>query len=280
MFKQTKRSIHQAFANPIFRHAVVIVAACLLWLGVAVPGFADLQVVSETEGERITTYYKANRIAAPTPDGANMILFCETEEVVLVSPSGEQRYWQGNINELQEALEGLMGGLTEALSDAPEGLGALFGDLFGGSSDTVEVRITPNGSDAIAGYEADKYVVETNSGNGWNTFEELWLANGLMKQIQSEVGSCFNLSQDMLDSISSAAVAMPELEAVLSSQEYQALVEAGYPVRQRQTMRMFGMETTTKTEVLEVSNASIAEEKFQIPAGYEQVSSPVELLGI
>lgn len=265
------------------KHYVVALVVCLVWLGLTAVGFADLKIVTETDGAPSETLYKSNRIAAPMGDGSNMILYCDVGEVAIVSSPDVQRYWRGTFGEIRTAFEQLF---SEAMAGADDedmpDLGALFGALFGGGDDEeILVRISPDGGDTVAGYRADRYVVETGRDGDWRVHEEVWISSDLLREVTGEVGACveimFDLQAELLGGVS---IGMDELEAVLASSDYQALMQRGFPVRNKQTLRMFGMAVETLTEVVDVSRDKLGEDAFTVPSGYTRVSSPLELLGM
>src|SRR5690625_1146444 len=162
-----------------------------------------------------------------------------------------------------------------------EELGALFGSLFGDADDAEEmlVRVSQAGDETIAGHAAEHYVVETGNENDWRVYEELWIAPGLLADLMAEVGACVDTMFEFQgDLMPTASTRTGELDAVLASPDYQALIERGFPVRTKESMSFFGMTIETMTEVVEVNRHTIPEDAFAIPPGYQRVDSPLELM--
>lgn len=287
----------EAARKGIGRGVAVALTVALLWLGVTGLGFADLRIVHETEGVRSETLFKGDRIAVLNPDGFDTLFYCDVQEIVMVSPYGGGRYWQGSLDELLETFEAMFspegfGGLAGMFDDAEDmdddelaalgELGDLFGALFGGGGDKSEplqVRITKSGEDTVAGYAAEHYVVETGRGGTWDLYEEVWISPALMADLNREVGRCVSVMMDVQSSlVGTVSTGLDDLDAVMNSEEYLGLMERGYPVRTKEVTSFFGMTFETLAEVVEVSKESIPAGKFSVPAGYTRVGSPVEVM--
>lgn len=215
----------------------------------------------------------------------------------MISSSRSGRYWQGNIATYQDELEQEFNDLLQATSDvfADFGdfgafgdlgdlgdVGALLGELFGGGSpdDEIRVRVTKAGEDTVAGYSAERYTVETSRGDDWRVFEEIWISSDLLKEVAAEASACVDIMSDVSSEISSAidAFGIDEMEAVLASPDYQALLKRGYPVRIKQTMRgLFGETVESISEVVDVIKGPISEDAFIVPSGYRRVDSFFEV---
>lgn len=268
------------------RSLVVVLVAGLLWFGASGTGFADLRIVTEAEGERTETFFKGNRIASPMLDGSNFVFYCDVGQIAVISPRSSAQYWQGTFDDLRADIEALWDfdlGDDEGADDGgmPD-LGALLGGLFGGGGDKEEtqVRVTKKGSATVAGYAADHYVVETGSKNKWRVFEERWISADLLRELTAEVGTCIDYVLELEGALEGLSpFGLGDLEAVLASPDYQALMTKGFPVRSVQTLRIFGMETKLSDEVVEVSRERISEDVFTIPPGYKRVDSALQLFG-
>ncbi len=276
----------------IRKFLAVAVGIGLFWLGVTDVGSADFRIVEESEGVRIETLVKNNRIASINPDGFNTLLFCDAQEVVLLS-AFSQRYWRGSLTELQAAFETMfspegLGALFDvgaAEDDFPSGfdLGELFGALFGAANQRpageVQVRVSRVGEETVAGYAAEHYVVETGRGGTWNVYEEVWISPDLLAEVRREAGSCVSVMMDLQhELLAGLAVGMDDLDAVLKSEDYRALMARGYPVRTKDTMSFFGMTFETVHEVVEVSREPIPEDRFNVPARYVRVDDIWDVL--
>lgn len=271
--------IGAAFGRTIATVAVV----GLLLIGATGVGLADMRIVEESEGVRTETLFKNNRIASPMPDGSKAVYFCDVGEIMMVSPSNAKRYWRGTLEELQGAFDSLFAGEDggEGAGDM-ESLGALLGSLFGAADDDGEetlVRVSKAGEETIAGYATEHYVVETGSEGNWRVYEEMWIAPDLLAELTTEIGACIEVMMELQGQLlPSMSTGMDELDAVLASPDYLALMERGYPVRTKNNMKLFGMEFETVTETVEVNRDAIAEDAFGVPAGYKQVDHPLEIL--
>lgn len=278
---QSKSGKNLNFRNGFGRRIVAAAVVCLLWLGVTGSGFADIRIVSESEEGRTETLFKQNRIAAPAADGANMLLFCDTGEITLISSTDVRRYWRGTVDEMKAEFDGFLGEATGGQDGMPD-LGSLLGGLFGApAAGEIQVRVSKVGDETIAGYAAEHYRVETGSNNEWQTYEETWIAADLMKEVTAEVGACVDIMLEIVGQMPALATfGMDELEAVLTSPDYQALMAKGFPVRSQQTMRIFGMSVETFSEVVAVSRDAISEDAFTVPVGYQRVNSLFEMFGM
>lgn len=279
------------------RRIVVLAALCIIWAAATWTGYADLRIVEHTDGERMETLYKGNRIAAQLDVGLSTVFMCETGEFIMMSSSRGGRYWQGDIaayqeelNELYQESADLLSGLGDFSDFGDFGdlgdMGALFGELFGGGNQAAEeihVKVTKVGEDTVAGYAAEHYIVETGSGNDWRVYEEIWVSTALFDEIAAEVGACVDFMLEISEELSAATggFAMDEIDAVLASPEYQALMERGYPVRVKQSIRgLFGQTTQSLNEVIEVNRDPILEDAFVVPSGYRRVDHFFEVFEI
>lgn len=277
------------FGGMTGKFMVVLVAVGLLWMGATGVGLADLRIVEESEGVRSEMLYKNNRIAATNPAGFNTLLFCDVQEFVLMSQL-DQRYWQGHFSEVQAAVEAIFSpegmGALFGLDDDEAGdidFGQLFGSLFGAggqdSAEPLQVRVTRVGEDTIAGYDAEHYVVETGRGGQWDVFEEMWISPALFAEVRREVGACMSMMMEVQSELLSGfGTGLDDLDAVLTSEEYLALTERGYPMRSKESTTFFGMTFEIVSEVVEVSRDPIPDSAFAVPAGYERVENLMDLI--
>lgn len=264
------------------RRLVLAVVACVVWLGVTSPGWADVRIVSESEGERTELLLRGNRIAAPAMGVGRFLLNCETGELTIVSSEGGGRYWSGTADEFQRVFDQMFSGFTGGMQGMPD-MGGALGGLFGGPqrTDEVRVRVTKVGEETIAGFRSEHYRVETGSGGQWKVYEEIWVSSDLLQLVKSEVGGCIDLMHDFTSGLSTMGPAgMGDTEAVMASPDYQALSEHGFPVKNHVTTSVFGTTINTVSEVVEVSRDPISEDAFTVPSGYRRVSSPLELFGM
>lgn len=271
------------------KFVAVVVAVGLMWLGATGVGLADLRIVDESEGVRTETLFKNNRIAVTNPAGFNTMLYCDVQEIVLMSPL-DQRYWQGSVSEVQAAVEAMFSpegmGALFGLDDDVAGdvdFGQLFGALFGAggqdSAEPLQVRVSRVGEDTIAGYAAEHYVVETGRGGEWDVFEEVWISPALFAEVNREVGACMSMMMEVQSELLSGfGIGVDDLDAVLTSEEYLALTERGYPVRSKESTSFFGMTFEIVSEVVEVSRDPIPDSAFAVPAGYERVENLMDLM--
>lgn len=263
-----------------FRQSMaVLVIMGLVWAGAAFSGLANIRIVEDSGGVKSESLYKGNRVATVTGDGENSIIMCSTEEVIVMS-SETKRYWRGEMSVFTDTFAGIseelsgLGGDMGGMGD----LGALFGGMFGGQQqpDEILVRVTKVGEETVAGYAADKYVVETGSANNWRVYEELSISIKLMDELKSEVGDCTAVMDDFMSSMGGFdMLGLEEFAAVMESPDYNALLKNGYPVRSKQFIQGFfgSPPTEISSVVVEVKHENIPEDAFAVPAGYQKVDS-------
>lgn len=288
------------------RLVVVIAAVCAIWLGATGVGLADLRIVETSEGGRTETLFKRNRVTTNMDDDHRIILFCERKELLIISSSQGGRYWHGSFDTYEAELQNLFSVSAEFFSsfdleafkeledmegieeiDGFEDLTAILGELFSPNksrqSEEISVSITKIGEETVAGYPAEHYVIVTGMGDQQRVFEELWVSETLLDEVKAEAAGCEEFMADVSDEFVGPMgdFGMGELAAVLNSPEYQALLERGYVVRRKEFFTgLFGDDYETLTEVVEVSNALIAEDIFEVPAGYQRVDSLIDVLDL
>lgn len=277
-----------------YRYIATVACLCTIWFGSTWPGFADIRIVEQFEGGRTETLFKGNRMASQIDVGTKTIFLCESGQMTVMSTDQGGRYWQGNITAYKEELTELLSAssdLIDGLGDLEDmgdfgdfgEIGAFFEELFGGGKEAaqIQVRVTEAGVDNIAGYAAEHYIVETNSGNEWKVYEEIWISRDLFKEIAAEAPACPDLMVELMSDFSSGigSFGLAEMDAVLASPDYRALMERGYPVRSKQSIPgLFGETMELLNEVVEVTKDTIAEDAFTVPAGHRQVGSFFEVI--
>lgn len=290
-------------------YIATMVAVFTILLAVTGTGFADLRIVENVNGERLQTLYKGNRIASQIDIDVRSVLFCERQELAIISSRQGGRYWLGNVSEFEEELAGWVSATTELLSDLDFGdlglgdwdfgefgdfdfgdlggfdLGGLFGELFASEPEPVEilVRVSKVGEETILGYAAEHYVVEVGSSGDWRVYEEVWVSNDLMQTVIAESPACMDFFSDIMSDIASSlnAFGIDEREAVYASADYQELMDRGIPVRRKESvMDPFGGSFELFSEVVEVSKDPVSEDLFVIPSGYRRVGTVFEVFDI
>lgn len=271
--------------------ATLIILATATWTG-----RADLRIVEELRSIAGGVVQSAQREFFITQDRGGMIredgvrtyYYCDTGEVTLVFPPELGLYWQGTLDEFREEAEKLLGVVNALLAELqamPE-LKQLFGTMSPQPERSeVGVRVRKLGSGTIAGYTAERYVVETGSGDTWQVYEDVWVSRELFEQIAAIGGECASQTYDLELDVSSlaestaGAFGMGEIAAIANSSEYVALFEQAHPVRrQSQFTVLFGLTVQSIVEVVEVSTEPIPEEYFQIPPGYTRMESLVDMM--
>lgn len=261
---------------------ITMLAAVIMWSVMSFPALADMRIrtadIFMDEKSYTDIMAKQSRIRVQYSDDSGQIFDCSTGLVTIISPPEDGVYWQGTPAELSETLRSFFGTALGELSSFE----SLFGNVDDGGTGDVNVRVTTVGSDNIAGYDATHYFVEYDEGDGWQTYENLWLSPKLMQEVRSEVGACiqdvFELHQEMesfLDFLGLGA-----LVAVASHPQYVDLVQDAYVMRTVQPFVFFGFEFETESIVVEVSNEDLSADLFSIPAEYTPVESPAELFGL
>lgn len=261
-------------------------AALAAWLCIGAAASADLRVVLEDD-EGYTTEYlmKNNLMAILHGDGGFHLIDCNAGLFMIVDPASET-YWRGTPDELARQLEVDVDEAMSAIEEEiPEELAGLFGALFGGGGGAPDaVRAIRLDSEPVAGYDAERYLVEYRQDGKWRRFEELWVSPALLREVQSEVGACMNAvaydAMNALMSVFSSGAGFGGLDAlayVSASPEYRAVQEKGFPVRTQTVVEIFGFSVEVTTELTEVSREPLDDEMFTVPAGYLLVDDVWEM---
>lgn len=258
------------------RRVLGVGATLMLWAMMSVPGLADLRIVTQGEDFQQEVLLKDSFYAVTQSDGSHYIINCASGEFSMVIPS-EHMYWQGTVDDLLSQLEEALGEVSDSV---PGDIFDDFADLFGLPQGPVTVRTTLRGTDTIAGYEATHYHVEYQQNGTWQTHEEIWVSPSLLRAVEAEVDGCVNtVARDVMQTVTSVfAMGFDAASNVVGSDEYLALMEEGYPVRNRTFFQFFGMSFDSTTEVTQVSTDPLSDELFTIPAGYHRIESLRELM--
>lgn len=265
---------------------VTILVGLIMWSAVSVPALADLRIrtadvdniMDETSHTELLV--KQSRIRMLLPDGSGQIFDCPTGLVTMISSPEDGVYWQGTMADMAEMLADMFGSVMEEL---PPGLEFLFGDT--GGTGEVNVRVTTIGSDTIAGYDATHYLVEYDEGNGWKTYQNVWVSRQLMQELLAEAGPCIHDVYDWQRTLSELTgffdlFGLGAVAAVASHPDYMALMQDAYLVRSVQPFAIFGIEFEVESAVVEVSKEPLSEDLFTVPAGYTPVEDASALFGM
>lgn len=256
--------------------AVAVVAAGLLLSGTA---SADLRIrtVDVYLGEESVSDLLVTRSAVrvDSADSFSQILLCTTGDMILLGPPNLGLYWRGSVDELINYFESFF---ARVLASVPPEAAQLLG---AGGAPPVDLRIIPLGEDVVAGYPAVGYRVQYNDGSGWQTLEQVWISEQLMREIEAEAGDCLRRLMEFQVAFSKAVmmfVADGSLAASLHP-EYTALITSGFPVRNVSETYVFGFPVTVQSVVRDVSREAIPDDYFMVPDSYRRVEDPMELLG-
>lgn len=233
----------------------------------SLPGMDDLP--GHGDGQEL--FMKNGRIAMPSPDGTRFVVHCAIGEFAMVADRHDS-FWQGTPAQFLEELEAAFAMMGMSDPDEPGWIEHMFGS--GRDAVTVPVRTTRVGEETVAGYDAVQYSIEFERDGRWESFGNVSAAPGLLREIEAEIGPCFNT---VLLEMQQALVAMglgeaDEMWSVLTSPEYTALANEGYPVRNEQIVETFGMRIESTTEVTQVNRGPLADDMFVIPDQYERIS--------
>lgn len=253
-----------------------------LWLGMGAAASADMRITFQGEEGFYEMFMKQGRIMSPMDyEGSRMIVDCQLQEVIFVGSVNDRKYWQGTPAELAEAVDSALNELLTPFTEVP-GIGDFLGGLFGAvsnQSEAIDVRIREVGRENINGYDTVHHRIEVNSGQGWRTYEELWVSKALMDAIKAEVGNCITLALDLERQLASLIpVGVEEHRAVVEEPAYRSILEQGFPVRSHLKMQVFGVAMDEVTQVIDVSEVEVSDEYFVVPEGYTRVSHAIELL--
>lgn len=249
-----------------------------VWMAVSATAFADLRIraVDVFWGEEAVTdlYLTRSAIRIAPAAGISEILLCATDEMILLSPADGGVYWRGSRTELAETFAAWFAEMFQSMP--PELV-----EFMGGSAPaSVDVRITRQGEDVIAGYDAVHYLIEYDDGTGWREAENVWISERLMREIEAEAGDCVMRFMELQWSLENTLTALGT-DAVLAAathSDYRALLAQGFPMRNVVDVDMFDVPVTMETMVQEVSKESIPADVFAVPDHYRRVDDPIELL--
>lgn len=255
----------------------VAAIALLLVIGFSTAAFADVRVVVQSDGVEQHMLFKAGVARTDIAELGWILLNCGEDQLTII---GRNRYWEGPAGELFDAVFGMTGQAFDELDEDVDVAG-LLGALFGSSEEAnaPEVKISEVGTETIAGFAATQYRIETGSQSSWETYQDLWLSPGLNDIVQAEGMDCLHLMLDFDEAMAELTPFLPDsVKAVLADESYRALRLEGYPVRTETIMSVFGMQIETVSEVVAVEQEPLPDELFAVPAGYERVDDPSELL--
>lgn len=164
---------------------VAVVGTLVIWGLMSGSAMADVHIrtvqsVLGVEGAQ-DVLVKQSRTRVIMPDGSGQIFFCATGELVVLTPPEDGRYWQGSLEEYATLIQET---IDQAFAQVPPEAAAFFSFDQTGQTGTADVRITRVGGDSIAGYAATEYLIEYNDGSGWQTYQNIWLSEELMGEIQ------------------------------------------------------------------------------------------------
>lgn len=249
----------------------------LTWVFTGGAAHADLRIVMTEEEDGAQEYLmKDARILMPQPDGTDFLIFCEIGEFAIRS-AGTKQYWQGTVTQFQDELLAAFAAMMEE-AGAEVGAAPSFDELFSaGDAGAVPVRTSRLGRETVAGYEATRYLVEYEDEGEWRTHEETWVAPRLLTEIEAETGACMNtVVKDLMTTMVAIMVGdmldETPIWSIINSAEYGALMEEGFPVRQRSIIEMFGMSIETVSELSEVSREPLDEGQFVIPGDWASIT--------
>lgn len=283
--------------NELTWQRVVLIGfvAVMAALGMGATAFADVHIVMQTEtsmpgmpsvpgmppvsgmegmldDDVQELFMKNNRITTLDSDGTRYVVDCAMGEFAMVADS-HQAYWQGTMADFLSEIQALFE--MAGMSDPDEGSGWV-DEMFGSGRDAhaVPVRTIRVGAETVAGYDAVQYSVEFQQDGAWQLFANVSVAPGLLRQIETEVGPCFNtvFTELQMTLVAMSLGEADEMWSVVTSPEYTALAAEGFPVRTEQTVETFGMRIKTTTEVTNVSSEPLADELFIIPDHYEPIT--------
>lgn len=247
------------------------------------PVFADMHVVMEStvtiagrsgmpqfgdEADVQQFFMKDGRVAIPSSEGEEYLFMCDVGEFALIArPHGV--YWRGTVEQFISDVQ-----------DAFAFVGAEDWDwadeMFGsGRADVaVPVRTVRVGEETVAGYDTVHYRVEYEQEGAWRLYEELWLSPALLREVESEVGSCFN---DLVQEGQTTMVGLflgeaDEMWAIMTSPEYTGLFREGFPVRSVSIVEQFGVRVETTSGLVRVERDPLSEDMFVIPDDFEALT--------
>lgn len=238
---------------------------------------ADLSIVVDSgdgDGEHHEYLISGPRVRLNQGAEVDLLVLCEAGEFAWLIPEAEM-YWQGTpaglIDEFDDFIKQARG------EDDAFSLGALFSEDRG---ERTPVRVTQSGQEEFFGYPADEYLVEYERDGEWLTHETVWVAPGLLAEIENETGGCFGLVDEALLSLVAVMVGdlilddddMGRLWDVMMAPEYRQLTEKGFPVKNHTIGRQFGVTVETTSEVISISSNDLPEEQFGIPDSYTRLS--------
>lgn len=262
-------------SNDANRHRFIFIVLTLVAIVGLTSGtaFADIHIVLESttsiggrpsfgddeDGQEI--FMGNGRVLIPSAEGEQFLFLCDIGEFAMLTRD-RGHYWQGTVDAFLAEVQDIFDMVWDEPFDWVD-------EMYGTGRDeyAFPIRTVPVGTERVDGYDTVHYRVEFEKNGAWQLYEELWLAPDLLKEIEAEVGPCFNhlVQEGQTVMVGLAIGEANDMWYIMTSPEYRALFEEGFPVRSASVVEQFGTRIETTTTVGEVGREALPEDMFVIP---------------
>jgi hypothetical protein len=219
----------------------------------------DLTITYKTsDGGSTTEYFTKDKIR--TNNGkTDTILEFASGKIVNIDHQKKQ-YSEITIAEIQEVGKSMAAQMEQQMANMPPQVREKMAGMMGGAMG--DATLTKGEAKTVAGYPCQSWTLAL--GATWS--QETCNSTALTPPF------------DPANFQKLAAVSIPMMQGMEKVFQKMAQIQ-GLSLSQRTSMNMMGRKTDTTREATEVKKGAIAADVFAIPAGYQQVESPMKKMG-